>query len=80
MLAEADGHTGHFPVRLRGARHDDPLGELVAGDGRATEPFEKLVRSVVGRLRGTGTETALPTFADGVAVLRVAEAVDGGRP
>lgn len=80
LLAEADGHTGHFPVRLTGARCDDPPGELVAGQGRPTEPFERLVRALVGHLRGTGPLGDLPTFADGVAVLRVAEAVDGGRP
>ncbi len=74
LLAEAAGHTGHFPVRLTGARTgDDAPRELVAATGGATEPFEALVRAIAG-----GDHTDLPTFADGVEALRVAESVEEG--
>jgi predicted dehydrogenase len=47
LLAEAGGHTGHFPVRLSGARGgDDGLRELVPAVGTATEPFAALVRAI----------------------------------
>ena len=80
LLAEADGHTGHFPVRLRGARGDDAAPrELVAPVGSPTQPFEALVRRAVEHL-GSGTAAPLPsdlaTFADGVAVLRIAAVVE----
>lgn len=80
LLAEAAGHTGHFPVRVSGGRLDAPPEELVAGEGRPTDPFDRLVRELVHRVRWTGAGLDLPTFADGVAALRVAEAVDDGRP
>jgi predicted dehydrogenase len=72
LLAEAAGHTGHFPVRLRGARAgDEGLRELVAAEGGPTEPFAALVRALAA-----GRTADVPTFADGVAALRVAEAVE----
>lgn len=75
LLAEAAGHTGHFPVRLSGARTgDDAPRELVAAAGAATEPFTRLVRAVA-----TGDTADVPTFADGLAALRIAEAVEAGR-
>ena len=56
LLAEAGGHTGHFPVRLRGARvGDDGLRELVPAAGTATEPFAALIR----RSRPTTAPTCL---------------------
>ena len=73
LLAEAGGHTGHFPVRLSGARvGDDGLRELVPAAGTATEPFAALIRALAADDR-----TDLPTFDDGVAALRVADAVEG---
>jgi len=72
LVATAAGHTGHFPVTLRGARADEPaLRELVVpGGDPATTPFTELVR----RLAAGGD--GVPTFADGIAALRVAEAVE----
>jgi predicted dehydrogenase len=72
LLAEAAGHTGHFPVRLTGDRGDGPA-ELVPATGGATEPFAALIRAVAA-----GDHTDLPTFADGVAVLRIAATVEEG--
>jgi predicted dehydrogenase len=73
LLAEAAGHTGHFPVRLSGARiGDDGLRELVPAAGTATGPFAALIRALAADDR-----TDLPTFDDGVAALRVADAVEG---
>lgn len=75
LVATAAGHTGHFPVRLRGARADEPrLRDLVEPDDlEATYPFAELVRRIAGG--GDG----VPRFADGVAALRIAEAVENGR-
>lgn len=72
LVATAAGHTGHFPVRLRGARAGEPelRDLLVPGDEPATFPFTELVRRIVAG--GAG----VPTFADGVAALQVAEAVE----
>jgi predicted dehydrogenase len=72
LVASAAGHTGHFPVTLRGARADDPeLRDLVVpGHAAATYPFAQLVTLIAAG--GAG----VPTFADGVAALRVAEAVE----
>ncbi|GLZ43979.1 oxidoreductase [Actinomycetospora sp. NBRC 106375] len=78
LLAEAAGHTGHFPVRLSGARAGEEVTEIVAAAGAATEPFTRLVRALVARVAGDDAAGDLPTFADGVAALRVADAVDGG--
>jgi len=65
LLAEAGGHTGHFPVRLRGARvGDDGLRELVPAAGTATEPFAALIRALAADDR-----TDLPTFDDGLREL-----------
>ena len=80
LLAQASGHTGHCPVRLLGARDgDDAPRELVAPSGPPTEPFERLVRRVAEHLaagREPGAVPDVPTFADGLAVLRVAETVE----
>jgi len=77
LLAEASGHTGHFPVRLSGARGEDPhLRELVAPSGEATYPFTQLISRVAAHLTARGDPGAapdLPSFADGVAALRIAE-------
>ncbi|MFC4945051.1 Gfo/Idh/MocA family protein [Pseudonocardia sp. GCM10023141] len=72
LVATAAGHTGHFPVRLQGARAADPgLTDLVVpGDEPATHPFAELVRRIAAG--GAG----VPTFADGVAALQVAEEVE----
>jgi predicted dehydrogenase len=73
LVATAKGHTGHFPVTLRGARADEPaLQDLVVpGDEPPTTPFTELVR------RLAAGESGVPTFEDGLAALRVAEAVEG---
>ena len=72
LVATAAGHTGHFPVRLRGARADEPeLRDLIVpGEEQATFPFAELVR----RIAAGGSD--VPTFADGLAALRVADAVE----
>jgi predicted dehydrogenase len=73
LVATAAGHTGHFPVRLRGARATDAelRDLLVPGEEPATFPFAELVRRIAAGGNG------VPTFADGIAALRVAEAVEG---
>ncbi|NEK58442.1 Gfo/Idh/MocA family oxidoreductase [Geodermatophilus sabuli] len=98
LVATAAGHTGHFPVRLAGARAED--AELVEirprpgpGDDlpelapdAATLPFARLVRRLAGVLLDGGDPAAaaaraqLPTFADGLRLLELADAVDGGQP
>ncbi|GAA4938338.1 putative dehydrogenase [Actinomycetospora succinea] len=78
LVAEAAGHTGHFPVRLSGARPGEDLAEIVPAEGGATEPFTRLVRALVAHVADGGAPGDLPTFADGVAALTVADAVDGG--
>jgi predicted dehydrogenase len=96
LVATAGGHTGHFPVRLAGARADEPqLRDLPPTIGRdevpelpsdaATLPFARLVRHLAAALREDDPATAaaaadLPTFADGLGLLRLADAVDGGHP
>jgi predicted dehydrogenase len=76
LVASAAGHTGHFPVRLEGARAGEPgLRELVPGDGERTAPFTELVRRLAARVAGAA-EPDLPDFADGLAALRVADAVE----
>ena len=96
LVATADGHTGHFPVRLDGARGDDSALrriEPVAGAGEVTElaadaatlPFARLVRRLAAALAEDDPAAAaataeLPTFDDGVGLLRLADAVDGGHP
>ncbi|SHK53121.1 Predicted dehydrogenase [Pseudonocardia thermophila] len=75
LVATAAGHTGHFPVRLQGARADEPqLRDLVVpGEEPATFAFAELVRRIAAGGEG------VPTFEDGIATLRVAEAVEEGR-
>lgn len=97
LVATADGHTGHFPVRLAGATADDPalrdLDLLPIPDevpelppDAATLPFAQLVRRLARVLdggEGSAVSIAtlgLPTFADGVELLALADAVDGGQP
>jgi predicted dehydrogenase len=93
LVASADGHTGHFPVRLVGARAEEPqLRDLEPTVGRdevpelapdaATLPFARLVRHLAAALAADDPAAAaeLPTFADGVGLLRLADAVDGGHP
>jgi len=72
LLAEAAGHTGHFPVRLSGARAGDAgLRELVPAAGTVTEPFAALIRAIAA-----GELADVATFDDAVAALRVADAVE----
>ncbi len=52
--------------------------ELVAAEGAATDPFTRLVRALVAHLTECAPAGDLPTFADGVAGLRIADDVDGG--
>jgi predicted dehydrogenase len=106
LVASAAGHTGHFPVRLEGARGGARLETLVAPEEGVPSwyPFGALVRELAGwvtgsggsaegpgaagaadRLEATGGLEAVgglgglgdvPVFADGVAALRVADAVE----
>jgi predicted dehydrogenase len=76
LVATADGHTGHFPVRLAGARADEPqLRDLEPTAGReevpelpsdaATFPFARLVRRLAGVLsRPDGDVSAAVAAAD----------------
>jgi predicted dehydrogenase len=110
LVASADGHTGHFPIRLDGARTGDPgLQTLVTPDPAlpATYPFSQLIRTLATQLTtsvpptpgvpptsgvpvtsgvpgapatsgvpGTPADPAVPTFTDGLAALRVADAAE----
>ena len=80
LVASADGHTGHFPVRLDGARTSDPgLQTLVTPDPAlpATYPFAQLIRTLAAQLTaGAPAGGDVPTFADGLAALRIAAAVE----
>jgi predicted dehydrogenase len=86
LVASADGHTGHFPVRLEGARTGDAgLRTLVTPDPTlpSTYPFGQLIRGLAAELGAgyvagepAGAGAAVPTFADGLAALRVADAVE----
>jgi len=74
-------------VRLSGAHGKDPhLRELVAPSGEATYPFTHLISRAAAHLTARGDPGAapgLPSFADGVAALRIAEQVQdphGARP
>jgi predicted dehydrogenase len=86
LVASADGHTGHFPVRLEGARLEGAQGgagleTLVAPEAGVPSwyPFGVLVRELAGRVpAGSVGSGDVPTFADGVAALRVADAVEAG--
>jgi predicted dehydrogenase len=82
LVASADGHTGHYPVRLEGARADAPGLQplLVPGPGLSSSyPFTQLIRELAAELAGGGDASAapgVPTFADGVAALRIADAAE----
>ena len=96
LVATADGHTGHFPVRLAGARAEDPqLRDLLPTTGAdevpelapdaPTFPFARLVRRMAAALAtedptSAAAAAALPTFADGLELLSLADDVDGGQP
>ncbi|SFN54489.1 Predicted dehydrogenase [Pseudonocardia ammonioxydans] len=74
LRAEADGHTGHFPVRLAGARSGDgAVRDLVPASGGPASAFEALARALAA-----GDTAHVPTFDDGLAALRVASAVEDG--
>jgi predicted dehydrogenase len=80
LVASADGHTGHFPIRLEGARTgDSALRPLVDPDPSlpGTYPFSQLIRELATQL-ATGYLAGgdVPTFADGLAALRVADAAE----
>jgi predicted dehydrogenase len=84
LVASADGHTGHFPIRLEGARGGGALETLVVPEAGMASwyPFGQLVRELAGRLAAGDLGAGLgdvPTFGDGVAALRVAYDVEGGR-
>ena len=96
LVASAAGHTGHFPVRVEGARADDEgLREIrpMAGLDEVTElppdaptyPFARLVRRLALSLQADDPAAAVaaaqvPTFADGLGLLLLADAVDGAHP
>ncbi|GLU45734.1 Gfo/Idh/MocA family protein [Nocardiopsis ansamitocini] len=84
LHASAAGHTGHFPVTLRGARHDtaEPTELFPAGASRTTAgsgvpPLGGLLTAVAESLRSGRDDPDLPTFADGLSLLRTAESVEG---
>jgi predicted dehydrogenase len=80
LVASADGHTGHFPIKLQGARSGDAeLKTLVEPDPAlpATYPFSQLIRTLAAQLAaGEPAGGDLPTFADGLAALRIADAAE----
>lgn len=84
ILAEAPGHTGHHPVTLHGARHDDPALVPLApppGDDPITDPpadapghaFAHLARRLAHAAAGS-PDPDLPTFDDALTLLHHAEA------
>ena len=76
VVAEAAGHTGHHPVTLHGAGPDDPELRPITppgtGEGGA---FARLARRLAAAAGGT-PDPDLPTFDDGVGLLRLAEAAE----
>ena len=89
LVATAAGHTGHFPVTVSGARAGDTAMRTLAPEPEtydvgevapdaANYPLARLVRRLARAVRG-GAEPDLPRFADAVAMLRLAEAVENGR-
>lgn len=84
LLAEAAGHTGHYPVTLSGARKDDP--SMTRIDPPAEEipgiPADAPGRAFAGLARRLARAAAgeadpdLPTFTDALTSLHVAAAVE----
>lgn len=86
VTARAAGHTGHHPVTLHGARWDaesldriDPPQDAdevpeIASDAPGY-PFARLVRHLAVTARAGTPDPDLPTFADGLELLRLAEAL-----
>ncbi|WP_020667070.1 Gfo/Idh/MocA family protein [Amycolatopsis nigrescens] len=86
LVATAQGHTGHFPVTLRGALGGEPMREIASdppdvgefAPDAPTYPLARMLRQLAVAISG-GKAEDLPTFADGVAALRLAEAIEPGR-
>lgn len=78
VLAEAGGHTGHFPVTLYGARPDDPELRPItppADDSARGNAFARMARRIVAAADGT-PDPDLPTFDDGLALLHLAQTAE----
>jgi predicted dehydrogenase len=84
LTATADGHTGHFPITVRGARHDAPELRVLNRDSCADDvpeitvdtpphPLARLMRRVARSIANGTRDADLPTFADGLAALRLAD-------
>lgn len=86
LVGTADGHTGHFPVTVRGARADFSLGDVGGGVAQDRHGIGVLAANYalagllceVARAVGGEANADLPGFADGLAMLRIAEGVEGG--
>lgn len=87
LVATAAGHTGHYQVALSGARKgDEQLRALTPAPDTydvdemppdsPTYPLARLLRRLSRTLHG-GVEPDVPRFADGLLMLRLAEAVEG---
>jgi predicted dehydrogenase len=87
LVATAGGHTGHFRVHLAGARDGAEPWEHDPNESTAevtemavdepTYPFARLVRRIARRVRGsTHLQDDIPTFRDGLAMLRLAAEVE----
>ena len=85
LLAEAAGHTGHYPVALYGARAGDDAMRRIdpPADDIPGVPADAPGRAFAGLARQLARATAgdpdpdLPTFDDGLARLNLAAAVEG---
>jgi predicted dehydrogenase len=86
LRAEAPGHTGHHPITLPGARHDEPtLTRLIPppDDDPINDPppdapghaFAQLARRLARSVNGD-LDPDLPTFDDALALLHIADAAE----
>ncbi|MQA94356.1 MAG: gfo/Idh/MocA family oxidoreductase [Streptosporangiales bacterium] len=86
LVAEAAGHTGHFPVTLYGQRADDaePVrlepppddNDVPELDRTAPQyPFARLARTLAASAGDRYPHPDLPTFDDGLALLGIADAL-----
>lgn len=86
LRAEAPGHTGHHPITLHGARHDEPAPTRLTpppDDDPITDPpphapghaFAHLARRLARTINGD-LDPDLPTFDDALTLLHIADAAE----
>lgn len=80
IVAEAAGHTGHFPVTLTGAAPDDPGPHPITppeDDPALGTAFARLARRLPASAAGD-LDPDLPTFDDALRLLELAAAAEAG--